>query len=504
MSYVGQNLPTDVFGGYTTDSFTGDGSATTFTLSQEPISEQGLLVVINNVIQQPTTNYTVSGTTLTIVGTAVASGDVIYARHTGVALPIGEAKALDLQGQSDKLILDADADTTISADTDDQIDIKIAGADDFQFTANTFTAQSGSTITTPTLGVVNTKDLGAGIHIKTADSSGSANASGDELVIENNGPAGITILSANDNIGLVAFGDDGANNRGYLMYNHDGDTFSFGAAAATQFSISSGSVDLADSKVLRLGTGNDLQISFDGSDSVIDHTPGTGGLYVRADATLFQTSESTPFTMLRMDAGGNVKIFTEASNLHSLDIENTHANPEGIEMKFSGAAPDNHTAVFFECADSSALRLDIKGDGDIQNHDNAYGQISDERIKQNITDASSQWDDIKALRVRNFERKDDVATYGAGKKIQIGLVAQECEAVSPGLISEGEPKSYDIKMSSEFGTLYEDGDTIPDGKEIGDVKEVKENVKGIKYSVLYMKAIKALQECMARIEALEG
>ena len=84
------------------------------------------------------------------------------------------------------------------------------------------------------------------------------------------------------------------------------------------------------------------------------------------------------------------------------------------------------------------------------------------------------------------------------------MVAQECEAVSPGLISEGEPKSYDIKMSSEFGTLYEDGDTIPDGKEIGDVKEVKENVKGIKYSVLYMKAIKALQECMARIEALEG
>jgi hypothetical protein len=127
MSYIGQTLPTDVFGGYTTDTFAGDGSATTFTLSQAPFNEQGLIVVINNVIQQPTTNYTVSGTTLTIVGTAVASGDVIYARHTGVALPIGEANALDLQGQSDKLILDADADTTISADTDDQIDFKLGG-----------------------------------------------------------------------------------------------------------------------------------------------------------------------------------------------------------------------------------------------------------------------------------------------------------------------------------------------------------------------------------------
>ena len=33
-----------------------------------------------------------------------------------------------------------------TADTDDQIDIKIAGADDFRFTANTFTALAGSTI----------------------------------------------------------------------------------------------------------------------------------------------------------------------------------------------------------------------------------------------------------------------------------------------------------------------------------------------------------------------
>jgi hypothetical protein len=51
---------------------------------------------------------------------------------------------LDVNGQ--ELILDANANTTITADTDDTIDIKIAGADDFQFTANTFTALSGSTV----------------------------------------------------------------------------------------------------------------------------------------------------------------------------------------------------------------------------------------------------------------------------------------------------------------------------------------------------------------------
>jgi hypothetical protein len=65
-----------------------------------------------------------------------------------------------------ELILDADADTSITADSDDQIDIKIAGADDFQFTANTFTAQSGSTIaaqalTATTIAVSNDGTIGS-------------------------------------------------------------------------------------------------------------------------------------------------------------------------------------------------------------------------------------------------------------------------------------------------------------------------------------------------------
>ena len=146
MSYIGQGLPADTFQGFVTDSFTGDGSATTFTLSKEPFSENTLIVVINNVIQKPTTNFTVSGTTLTIVGTAVASGDVIYAIHMGGPLPIGGASELDLNGASDKLILDTDGDTTISADTDDQIDFKAGGTDIMSLTATTATFNDGVTI----------------------------------------------------------------------------------------------------------------------------------------------------------------------------------------------------------------------------------------------------------------------------------------------------------------------------------------------------------------------
>jgi hypothetical protein len=51
---------------------------------------------------------------------------------------------LDVNGQ--ELILDADADTSITADTDDQIDIKIAGADDIKITANKFELLSGTSL----------------------------------------------------------------------------------------------------------------------------------------------------------------------------------------------------------------------------------------------------------------------------------------------------------------------------------------------------------------------
>lgn len=57
--------------------------------------------------------------------------------------------SLDLNGT--ELILDADADTSITADTDDQIDFRISGADDFRMVANIFRALSGSVIETNTI-----------------------------------------------------------------------------------------------------------------------------------------------------------------------------------------------------------------------------------------------------------------------------------------------------------------------------------------------------------------
>ena len=138
-------------------------------------------------------------------------------------------------------------------------------------------------------------------------------------------------------------------------------------------------------------------------------------------------------------------------------------------------------------------------------HDGTYAAISDERIKDNITDANSQWDDIKAMRFVNYQRKDDILQYGKeDAKVQLGLIGQELEKISPNLVRQVEPNASDIRHSSELGTLYQEGDDIPEDKKVGDVKEVKDKVKGVAYSILYMKAVKALQEAMTRIETLEA
>lgn len=85
---------------------------------------------------------------LDISGIADIAGTTTVVALTASGVVTANAN-IDLNGT--ELILDADADTSITADTDDTIDIRIAGADDFQFTANTLTCVSGSTLATNTI-----------------------------------------------------------------------------------------------------------------------------------------------------------------------------------------------------------------------------------------------------------------------------------------------------------------------------------------------------------------
>jgi hypothetical protein len=138
----------------------------------------------------------------------------------------------------------------------------------------------------------------------------------------------------------------------------------------------------------------------------------------------------------------------------------------------------NNSSAYFVYAQASGSGnvFNIRGDGDVENLNNSYGAVSDQKLKENIQDASSQWDDLKAIQVKKYSLISDELN----EPNQIGVIAQELEAAGMSGLVKNSP---DINMET--------------GEDLGTV------TKTVKYSVLYMKALKALQEAMNRIETLE-
>ena len=450
MAYIGRDIRTGAFRQLDDISSGFDGSDTTHTMQVNSTNVSvgdvnQILLSLGGVIQKPGTDFTVSGSTLPFT-TAPAANTSCFAILLGSDNG-GTVTPTDAAVTSGKL-----ASTILTGATD------IGGA---LADADLFLVDDGAGGTLRKV---------AASRIKTYAASTDLN--GSEFILDADGDTSIT-ADTDDQIDFKIAGSD-----------------KLSISSAGTLSLTSGNLEMDDTQELRLGTGNDFALNFDGTNSIIDHTPGSGGLYLRGDAILFQDSQSTPNTYFRIDQGAHAKAIIGTHNTYAFKVEHTadpnSAAPYGLDILYSGGAPDNdsNTAnLFIQASDTGATRFKVAGDGDVMNHDNSYGSTSDERLKTNIVDANSQWDDIKALKIRNYEKKDDVELHGAGKKVQIGVIAQELETAGmTGLTKDGEPNAFDIKHG------------VPaDGK-----------VKSVKYSVLYMKAIKALQEAMAKIETLEA
>jgi len=210
-----------------------------------------------------------------------------------------------------------------------------------------------------------------------------------------------------------------------------------------------------------------------------------GGLDIRTSSNNIVLSDGDG-NPLQFYVSGRWTLSGNASGNISQEFRNkSSSGPYGIYVHFPNASPDNNTQYFINCDDSTATRFRVQSDGDVINHDNSYGAISDVKLKEQITDASSQWDDIKSLTIRKYKMKSDVAEKGdSDEHWRLGVIAQEVEeAGMAGLV-----KTSPDMIENEDGQLVESG----------------EYTKQVKYSILYMKAVKALQEAMDRIETLEA
>tara|TARA_A100001388_G_scaffold272966_1_gene254121 strand:+ start:1095 stop:1817 length:723 start_codon:yes stop_codon:yes gene_type:complete len=144
MAYIG--IDPNV-GDISFQTFTGNGSATAFTLTQSVVSGEAIMVIIGNVIQEPGVGkaYTAQGTTLTF-SSPPANGDVIQVRYFGRAIdqPLSYAMALFkfVATANQTAFTGADANGAVLSFTD--VDVYLNGV---HLDATDFTTSNGDTIT---------------------------------------------------------------------------------------------------------------------------------------------------------------------------------------------------------------------------------------------------------------------------------------------------------------------------------------------------------------------
>ena len=276
-----------------------------------------------------------------------------------------------------------------------------------------------------------------------------------------------------DASGNLAMGSSASNAR-IVLTQPSGDGTVKVSGNGTDYGLLRGTTQSVD-----LGTSSSLPVTFFTNNSERGRFTA-GGYFKASNAGTYQGATDTYHEMRNSQTGSLTTWFTHTNN----------SNPYGIAVEFTAAAPDNNTNYFVYCADNVTARCYIYSDGDLANHDGVYGTISDERLKQDIVDASSQWDDLKSIRFRKYRMKTDVEA-NPDAPAMFGVVAQELAQVCPGLVDE-HPNMKTVEVTDEEGNVTQTQE--PDGT----------TTMTVKSSILLMKAAKALQEAMARIESLEA
>ena len=540
------------------DSMTGDGSDVTLTLSIAPVNENNTQVFIDGVYQSKS-NYSISGTTLTFstappTGTAV---EVMTFTQTDINVPVdGTVTSAKLSGalttpaaltvtgaltvDTNTLVVDA-ANNRVGIGTSSPSALMhlkgadpilkfedSAGGDTFGIfaSASDFLGFYNFTDNRTDVVINGSGNVGIGQATPKTTLNAAANNSGQGaiLTLENTD----TSITTNDVIGQIDFyaNDSSTNGTGAKVNIKAIATSTAGTATALTFGTSSSGsataveamrIDASGSIISSMAGGAFLKNTSGGTSAtqiivsngagdmragVESSSGGTIQIGTSAYAAVFgnQGNYPTQFTTngtvrATIDSSGRLLINTTSvlqgteaklqvlqtvSNHWSTRINNSATTPYGLAMSYTGASPNNTSSQFLYFADTAAGRFQVNSNGNVGSATSSYGGMSDLKLKENIVDADSQWDDLKAVRVRKYSFKEE----NSSEPTQIGVIAQEVEA------------------AGMAGLVYEspDLDTAEDGSFV-DTGEVTKNMK---YSILYMKAVKALQEAMERIETLEA
>ena len=180
------------------------------------------------------------------------------------------------------------------------------------------------------------------------------------LHVENTPDCTVQITSGTSGQSTIRLGDTGDANIGKIQYDNNSNSLTFDTNNSTRLTILS-----------------------DGKCGIGETTP-TELLHVAGN---IKTTGNLDI------ADGNIVNGSPAVGVSGFELRNNDVHKLG-----RNTADGNNVLVVY--GGSGEAR--VKGDGDLQNTNNSYGALSDSKLKRNIVDANSQWDDIKDVRVRNY------------------------------------------------------------------------------------------------------
>ena len=361
---------------------------------------------------------------------------------------------------------------------------------DALLTVNGIGAFGDGAVGTPS--IANTGDLNTGFWFPAADTIAASTGGSERARIDSSGRLLVGTSTDSGPTALVEVAVGGQNAAQFGRYTS--------SSIPAYVLLTKSRSDTKGSHTIVQNNDGMGAVSFLGSDGTqfvesvritaeVDGTPGANDMPGRLVFSTTADGGSSPTERMRINSSGAFKAstggsYTDATSLYNefyqyhnsmgLFIRCTNASQTASVLELNGdRTTTNASYSLFDAYNGNISgRFSVRDSGNAVNTNNSYGAISDIKLKENIVDANSQWDDLKALQVRNYNFKEGQT------HTQIGLVAQEAELVSPGIVSESPDR---------------DGE----GNDLGTV------TKSVNYSVLYMKAVKALQEAMERIETLE-
>jgi hypothetical protein len=238
---------------------------------------------------------------------------------------------------------------------------------------------------------------------------------------------------------------------------------------------------------------------------------GSGGQALNSADLRFYVGGSTQ--AMTLDTNGTLNI-DQAKNASCAVFTNTNASLSGFSnsgllIQFAQNTTNNsYSPLSIYNSGAGAYKFRIADSGNVTNTNNSYGAISDAKLKENIVDATPKLADLMQVKVRSYNLKSDPLHK------QLGVIAQELEAVFPGLVDESpdyeqQTKTREVEVPAVTEVRDNDGNITTEAVEATtQTEEYTEQValgtitKSVKYSVFVPMLIKAMQEQQALITQL--